>query len=225
MAVFKQIAIDGPAGAGKSSVAKRLAEKLKFIYVDTGAMYRALAYKALKNRISVTDNQMLIELAQTTSISFQIDIFNTQRIICDGEDVTEAIRKPEVSEVVSIVAAIPKVRESLVNKQRTLAKSNNIIMDGRDIGTTVLPNADFKFFLVASLEERSRRRLAEFKNKGYEVSLAGVKEDISKRDKLDSERETSPLKPAEDALIIDTSDLNISQVVDHILSVVVDGGV
>lgn len=225
MTVYKQIAIDGPAGAGKSSVAKNLAEKLKFIYVDTGAMYRALAYKALKNKIRVTDQLKLIELARTTSINFLLDINNVQRVICDGEDVTEAIRRPEVSEIVSIVAAIPEVRVNLVEKQRALANSNNIIMDGRDIGTIVLPQADYKFFLVASLEERARRRLEEFKNKGYEINLTGVLQDITKRDKLDSERETAPLKPAEDALIIDTSDLNISQVVNLILEVVKDGGV
>ena len=147
MTNFKQIAIDGPAGAGKSSVAKKLAEKLKYIYVDTGAMYRALTYKALKKGVSVTDTKKLIELAKTTLIDFQIDDSNVQRVICDGEDVTEAIRRPEVSDAVSVVAAIPEVRESLVIKQRALAKSNNIIMDGRDIGTIVLPDADFKFFL------------------------------------------------------------------------------
>ncbi|NMA02114.1 MAG: (d)CMP kinase [Clostridia bacterium] len=224
MTNFKQIAIDGPAGAGKSSVAKKLAEKLKYIYVDTGAMYRALTYKALKKGVSVTDTKKLIELAKTTLIDFQIDDSNVQRVICDGEDVTEAIRRPEVSDAVSVVAAIPEVRESLVIKQRALAKSNNIIMDGRDIGTIVLPDANFKFFLIASLEERAKRRLEEFKSKGYKVTLKGVIDDITKRDKLDSERETSPLRPAEDALIIDTSDLNITQVVNHILNVVNNGG-
>lgn len=216
-----QIAIDGPAGAGKSSVAKILANKLGFIYIDTGAMYRALTYKALKNNIKFNQKQALINLAGNTAIDFKNEQNSTsQRIFCDGQDISEMIRSPEVSQNVSLIAAIPEIRDYMVKLQQELGSKNNVIMDGRDIGTIVLPNAKYKFFLTASLEERANRRALELNEKGYQVDYNEVYNEISRRDKLDSERDVAPLKPAEDAIIIDTSNLNIEEVVNKILSLV-----
>jgi len=216
-----QIAIDGPAGAGKSSVAKILADKLRYIYIDTGAMYRAITYKALKNRISFNDVSSLIELTRLTTITF----FNenrtkSQRIFCDDNDITDLIRSPEVSQKVSLLASIPGVREHMVKMQQNLGQKNNVIMDGRDIGTVVLPQAKYKFFLTASLKERAERRAKELESKGYQINHIEIYNEIAKRDKLDSEREVAPLKPAKDAIIIDTSNLSLQEVIDKILRVI-----
>lgn len=213
-----QIAIDGPAGAGKSSVAKKLADKLGFIYVDTGAMYRALTYKALKNGINLSNERSLVELAKITEITFGCG--KAQKVFCDGEDVTELIRSPQVSQKVSLVAAYPEVRKYMVKMQQSLGQNHNIIMDGRDIGTVVLPHAQYKFFLTASLEERAKRRKLELEKKGYRFTNDDIIEEIAERDKLDSQREVGPLKPAEDAIVIDTSNLTLNEVINKILAII-----
>lgn len=219
-----QIAIDGPAGAGKSTVAKVLAEKLGFIYIDTGAMYRALTYKIIEKNINITDTAILINLAQNTSITFDNSTgLENQLVYCDEKNVTQLIRTPEVNNLVSKIAAISEIREIMVAMQRKLSFTHNVIMDGRDIGTVVLPKAKYKFFLTASLEERAKRRLKEFWTKGYELQYESVLKDIENRDMLDSTRELSPLKSAEDAVIIDTSRLKLTEVVAKILEIVTKG--
>ncbi|ERM91855.1 cytidylate kinase [Caldanaerobacter subterraneus subsp. yonseiensis KB-1] len=206
-----KIAIDGPAGAGKSTVAKKLAKLLGFTYIDTGAMYRAITLKVLRENISLEDEERIIEAARKSDISL-----DGERVFLDGEDVSEEIRKPIISEKVSVVSQIPEVREILVKKQRKIAEGKNVVMDGRDIGTVVLPDAQFKFFLTASLEERARRRYEELKNKGTEVKYEEVLEEIKKRDSLDSGRKTSPLTIPEGAILIDTTDLTEEEVVERV---------
>jgi cytidylate kinase len=215
------IAIDGPAGAGKSTVAKLVAEKLGYIYIDTGAMYRAITWKALVNKISVEDEIRMARLAQNTVIDFYVDIQTKKQLIfCDGQDVTEEIRSPEVSKLVSHVAKIPGVRLVLLKQQQLLATKNNVVMDGRDIGSNVLPNAPFKFFLTASVEERARRRFLELSNKGYKISQADVVTEIIERDKIDQERSVAPLVKTSDAIEIDTSFLKPVEVVNKIISII-----
>ncbi|MEQ2129248.1 (d)CMP kinase [Caldanaerobacter subterraneus KAk] len=206
-----KIAIDGPAGAGKSTVAKKLAKLLGFTYIDTGAMYRAITLKVLRENISLKDEERIVEVARKSDISL-----DGERVFLDGEDVSEEIRKPIISEKVSVVSQIPEVREILVKKQRKIAEGKNVVMDGRDIGTVVLPDAQFKFFLTASLEERARRRYEELKNKGTEVKYEEVLEEIKKRDSLDSSRKTSPLTIPEGAILIDTTDLTEEEVVERV---------
>lgn len=219
-----QIAIDGPAGAGKSTVAKILAQKLGYIYIDTGAMYRALTYKILEQNMDITNLNLLKSLAQTTTIYFDNQKgVNNQLVYCDGKDVTELIRSPVVNKNVSKIALIPEIRTIMVNMQQELSLSNNVIMDGRDIGTIVLPGAKYKFFLTASIEERAKRRSKEFEEKGYEISYKTVLNDIEKRDMLDTTRAISPLKPAENAILIDTSNLTLKEVVEKILKIVMEG--
>lgn len=219
-----QIAIDGPAGAGKSTVAKILAQKLGYIYIDTGAMYRALTYKIIKNKLDITNVPLIKELAKNTDITFDNSRgLSSQLVYCDGNDVTELIRSPEVNKLVSKVASIPEIRDIMVEMQRKLSLTANVIMDGRDIGTVVLPDAKYKFFLTASLEERASRRLKEFREKGYDLKYQAVLDDISKRDFLDSTREIAPLKPAQDALIIDTSNMSLTEVVAKISKIVLEG--
>lgn len=219
-----QIAIDGPAGAGKSTVAKILAQELGYIYIDTGAMYRALTYKIIKEKLDLTDISLLKELAEKTNITFDNGQgFANQLVYCDGEDVTQLIRSPGVNKLVSKVASIPEIREIMVLKQRNLSLTANVIMDGRDIGTVVLPDAKYKFFLTASLQERANRRLKELKEKGYNVQYAGVLDDIAQRDLMDSTRDVAPLKPARDAVIIDTSNMSLNEVVSKIKKIVLEG--
>ncbi|AAM24572.1 Cytidylate kinase [Caldanaerobacter subterraneus subsp. tengcongensis MB4] len=206
-----KIAIDGPAGAGKSTVAKKLAKLLGFTYIDTGAMYRAITLKVLRENISLEDEERIVEVARKSDISL-----DGERVFLDGEDVSEEIRKPIISQKVSVVSQIPEVREILVKKQRKIAEGKNVVMDGRDIGTVVLPDAQFKFFLTASLEERARRRYEELKNKGTEVKYEEVLEEIKKRDSLDSGRKTSPLTIPEGAILIDTTDLTEEEVVERV---------
>jgi cytidylate kinase len=206
-----KIAIDGPAGAGKSTVAKKLAKLLGFTYIDTGAMYRAITLKVLRENISLKDEERIVEVARKSDISL-----DGERVFLDGEDVSEEIRKPIISQKVSVVSQIPEVREILVKKQRKIAEGKNVVMDGRDIGTVVLPDAQFKFFLTASLEERARRRYEELKNKGTEVKYEEVLEEIKKRDSLDSGRKTSPLTIPEGAILIDTTDLTEEEVVERV---------
>ena len=211
-----QIAIDGPAGAGKSTVAKLVAKKLNLFYVDTGAMYRAIAYKVLKNELPIEDEQSVSQLAKTTEVVLD---HSEERIVwCDGEDVTEAIRSPEISRAVSIVASYAGVRERLVELQRQESKRGGVVMDGRDIGTHVLPEADIKIFLTATPEERAKRRWMELVKAGKNVLFEEVAEDMQKRDRQDTEREVSPLEPAQDAVIIDTTGLSVEGMIAKIVA-------
>lgn len=209
------IAIDGPAGAGKSTVAKIVAEKLGYTYIDTGAMYRGVAWKTLKQSQAATDEDIL-RAVQEIDVRLACTE-NGTRVTVDGTDVTQEIRTPEVTHIVSRVAALGPVREKMVELQRAMAADGAIVMDGRDIGTNVLPNADVKIFLTASVEERARRRYDEMKEKGYAVNFDKLKREIALRDKQDSEREISPLRQAEDAVLLDTTSLSIDEVVAHVL--------
>ncbi len=214
-----QIAIDGPAAAGKSTVAKRLAERLSYIYIDTGAMYRAVTYKALQNNIELNDEDALDAMLQDTVI----ELFPGEKgqiVLLDGNDVSEAIRYGKVTGNVSIVAQHLKVREKMVNAQRQMASQGGVVMDGRDIGTHVLPKAQVKIFMKASVDERAERRYIEQTAKGIETPLDVLKQEISQRDKLDSERAVSPLIKADDAIEIDTTSLSIEDVTARILSIV-----
>lgn len=210
------IAIDGPAAAGKSTVAKIVAEKLNYIYIDTGAMYRALTYKAISSEISLEDEMELILILKDTTIEL-LPGDNGQLIYLDGQNVTNEIRTSKVTNSVSIVAKHRLIREEMVRRQQSFAKNGGVVMDGRDIGTHVLPAAEVKIFLLASVEERAIRRHTENLQKGFPSDLQKLKEEISHRDKLDSEREVSPLKKAEDAIEIDTTSLSIEQVVEEIM--------
>lgn len=205
------IAIDGPAGSGKSTIAKRLARDYKILYLDTGAMYRACALKALKKEVELSDEAAICELMQ--DLSLDIDYANGgQRTILDGLDVSEEIREPRVSMAASTVSKYPCVRIKMVEKQREIAGRISCVLDGRDIGTYVLPAADFKFFLTASADVRAKRRYDELKAKGYEVDLDALKAEIILRDEQDSSREFAPLKRADDAEEIDTSFMTVDEV-------------
>lgn len=208
------VAIDGPAGAGKSSVSKAVAKKMGLVYVDTGAMYRACAVYAINNNIDIEEKALLPVLDK-----IKIDIGYTdegQKIYLNGEDVTERIRQQDATIGSSEIAVIPSVRLKLVELQRELAKSKSVIMDGRDIGTYVLPNADLKIFLTASVEKRAERRYKEMTEKGMACDFERVCEDIKFRDKNDSEREFAPLRKAEDAVLIDSTEMSFDEVCDAI---------
>ncbi|MBQ8541553.1 MAG: (d)CMP kinase [Clostridia bacterium] len=211
-----QIAIDGPAGAGKSTISKFVASEMGYLYIDTGAMYRAIGYKVLKNNISLDENEKIELLAKESEIELKITDHG-QSIYLDGVDVTGKIRTPEVSMAASRVSAIGGVRRTLVDLQRKIAGSNNVIMDGRDIGTVVLPDAEIKIFLTASAEDRAMRRYLELKEKGVETSYQEVLEDMQKRDYQDSHRAESPLKAALDATVIDTSGQTLGESVKLIV--------
>lgn len=211
-----QIAIDGPAAAGKSTIAKITATKLGYTYIDTGAMYRALTYKALEEHIDVYDDDALTRLLERIVIELT-PTEEGQIVRVDGEDITEAIRSQEVTSNVSATAAQPHVRELMVEKQRLLANSKGVVMDGRDIGTAVLPNAELKIFMTASVEERAERRFAENTKRGINRSMDELCQDIADRDKADTERIASPLKQASDAIFIDTTSMSIEQVADEII--------
>ncbi|ADU30111.1 (d)CMP kinase [Evansella cellulosilytica] len=217
------IAIDGPAGAGKSTVAKMVAEKLSFIYIDTGAMYRALTYEALKENVEISNGEKLIDLLKKTSIEL-INKSGKQLIMLNNNDVTEEIRLSEVTNNVSYVARHVEVREEMVRLQQQLAKHGGTVMDGRDIGTAVLPSAEIKVFLTATVDERARRRHEEHLSKGQPSDLELLKSEISQRDKLDSERAVAPLKKADDAIEIDSTFLSIPEVVGKILTIVYEKG-
>lgn len=214
-----QIAIDGPASAGKSTVAKIIAKNLGFIYCDTGAMYRAVTYLGLKHHADLTNAAQLLALLAQSPISFASSTVG-QKVFLGDEDVTVQIRTPLVSENVSAVSALPEIRERLVDLQQEIADSQNIVMDGRDIGTHVLPNAQVKIFLVASVAERARRRYDENLSKGIASDLAEIESAIEKRDYLDSHRAVSPLMKAEDAVEVDTTGQTIDQVVATIQALI-----
>ena len=210
-----QVAIDGPAGAGKSSVAKVLARRLGCIYLDTGAMYRAVTWLAMNQQVAFDDESGMKQLLDTLQLEFK-EIDGVQHLFCNGTDVTEAIRTPEISANVSAVSMIPMVREEMTSQQRKIAAGFDVLMDDRDIGTTVLPDAQYKFFLTASLEERARRRALELEQKGVAVDIEQLMADIALRDEKDSNREVSPLRQAEDAVLVDTSDLTFDEVVEKL---------
>lgn len=210
------VAIDGPAGAGKSTVAKLVAQELHLVYIDTGAMYRAVAWKVLHQKKGVT-TAAIEEVAQDIDVRLYYKGGRT-RVFVDGKEVTDEIRTPEVSHIVSKVASLALVREKMVELQRKMAESGSVLMDGRDIGTNVLPNASVKIYLTASIEERAKRRAKELLEKGHVVSEADVEKEIAARDKADMEREISPLRQADDAVLLDTTGLSIKEVVSRILS-------
>ncbi len=211
------IAIDGPAGAGKSTIAKLIAEKLNIFYLDTGAMYRAVALKVLESNIDPRDKEQVIRCLDTTDI--EVDYKGKQQIVLlDGKDVTANIRTPEVSKAASCIAVIPEVRMKLVEIQRKIASERPIVVDGRDIGTFVLPDASYKFFLTATIEERARRRWEEMQKSGKAITLEDVMTEIKERDLNDSNRSFAPLKKAGDAVLIDTTHLSIDGVVNKILA-------
>lgn len=213
------IAIDGPAGAGKSTIAKMIAKKRDLLYLDTGAMYRACALKAIRSGISCTDATKVKEMLMDTTISISFDQDRCQQIYLDNENVSSLIRTPEVSTGASDISAIPAVRLQMVEIQREIAKDCDVIMDGRDIGTFVLPDAAVKIFLTASVEERANRRLLEFWQKGRaDVTYEEVKKEMEYRDYNDSHRELAPLKKAEDAIEIDTTAKSIDEVVEEIIA-------
>lgn len=211
----KVIAIDGPAGAGKSTIAKAVAEKLAYTYIDTGAMYRAVALAAIRSGVA-EDEEALADIAAKAEIDMCVRD-GVNHILLNGEDVTDAIRKPEVGAMASPVSAVAAVREYLVAAQRKLAERGSVVMDGRDIGTVVLPGADCKIFLTADLEERVDRRFAELVAKGLDTTRDAVREDISTRDWRDSHRETSPLKQADDAVLLDSTGMTIDEVLARVL--------
>lgn len=208
------VAIDGPAGAGKSTIAKLLAKKLEFQYLDTGAMYRSLTLKAIRAGIGLEDEASLVALARQTVIDLKGDAQKGLRVFLDGEDVSEAIRTPEVTGKTFYIARAPRVRGIMVEWQRTIGSRSNVVMEGRDIGTVVFPHAQYKFYLDASVEERARRRHKEFKEKGKDISLEQVMEDVRSRDESDFTRSVGPLKKAADAIIIDSTSMTIEQVVE-----------
>lgn len=213
------IAIDGPAAAGKSTVAKIIAQSLSYVYIDTGAMYRALTYACLKQGIDVNDESSVAKVLNVIEIRFE-NRGDGQQVLLNGDNVTDAIRSPEVTNTVSIPAKHRLVREEMVKRQRVLGENGGVVMDGRDIGTHVLPYAEVKIFLLASVEERAQRRYLENTEKGFSSDLEKLKEEIALRDKLDSEREFAPLQKAEDAIELDTTSLSIEQVVEKIMDIV-----
>ncbi|ENH97355.1 cytidylate kinase [Gracilibacillus halophilus YIM-C55.5] len=210
------IAIDGPAAAGKSTVAKWVAKDLEYVYIDTGAMYRSLTYACLQNQIELTNEQEVLSLLKSINITLTED----QNVYIDQQNVTEAIRTSQVTQSVSAVASIPEVRQEMVKQQKILAAKRGVVMDGRDIGTHVIPDAEVKIFLNASVVERAKRRHQENMDKGFSSDLEQIKKDIERRDQIDSEREVSPLRKADDAIEIDTTSKTIQDVANEILSIV-----
>ena len=212
------IAIDGPAGAGKSTVAKLIAKELGFLYIDTGAMYRALTLKVLENKIALDDIARIIELAKNTRVELRNNQFGPQEVLVDGKDVTLKIRQPRITQFVSDIAKIKGVREVMLALQRNTAKQGNVVLDGRDIGTVVFPNADKKFYIDAEFNERVRRRYKELTDLGQNVTLKDIESDLRNRDTIDSTRQFAPLKKAEDATYIDTTNMTVEQVVNELLN-------
>ena len=213
------IAIDGPAGAGKSTLARQAAEKLGYIYVDTGALYRTIALFMLQRRIDPYDTQAVANVLPMVDVDIK-HVNGEQRVYLCGENVSAVIRTPEISNAASIVAANPKVREFLADVQEDMAHNNNVIMDGRDIGTVVLPNAQVKIFLTASPEKRAERRYIELKEKGMDVDYEHILADVKQRDYQDSHRAIAPLRPADDAVLLDTTDCDLEQSLIRLLDII-----
>ena len=212
------IAIDGPAGAGKSTIARRVAKELSFIYVDTGAMYRAMALYLLRKEVNKDDTEQIGNICQDAEISIEYQN-GEQIVLLNDENVNSYLRTEEVGNMASVSSAVPRVREKLLSLQRKLARDMSVVMDGRDIGTTILPDADVKIYLTASSLTRAKRRYLELQEKGTVCNLYEIQKDIEERDQRDMNREISPLRQAEDAVLVDSSDLTIQQVVDRILQI------
>ena len=218
--IYKSIAIDGPAGAGKSTLARQLAKELGFLYVDTGAIYRTVALAVLRAGADPADPAQVVPLLEGMNIQMGYGGDGVQRMGLGPEDVTEAIREHRISGAASKVSAIPAVRAFLLDYQRGLSRAHDIVMDGRDIGTVVLPNADVKIFLTAAPEARARRRLLELEQRGQEADFGAILHDIKERDFQDEHRPVAPLKRAEDAVLLDTTNLNLEQSCDRLLSLI-----
>lgn len=214
----KNIAIDGPAGAGKSTVARKVAQKLSFIYVDTGAMYRAMALYLLRQKIAAEDTAGIEDACKAADITI-VHQDGEQQVLMDGEDVTAFLRTEEVGNMASVSSANGEVRRKLVALQQKLAGETDVVMDGRDIGTEVLPDAGVKIYLTASVHTRAVRRYQELREKGEKVFLEKIENDIQKRDEQDKNRENSPLRQAEDAVLVDSSEMTVDQVVEKILTI------
>ena len=212
------IAIDGPAGAGKSTIARRVAKELSFIYVDTGAMYRAMALYLLRKEVNKDDTEQIGNICQDAEISIEYQN-GEQIVLLNDENVNSYLRTEEVGNMASVSSAVPRVREKLLSLQRKLARVMSVVMDGRDIGTTILPDADVKIYLTASSLTRAKRRYLELQEKGTVCNLDDIQKDIEERDQRDMNREISPLRQAKDAVLVDSSDLTIQQVVDRILQI------
>mgnify|MGYP005766059745 FL=1 len=211
------VAVDGPAGAGKSTIAKLVAKKMGYIYVDTGAMYRGLAIHFLKKGVNPEEKEAVAEACRDAEVTIGYES-GVQQIYLNGENVTDMLRTEEVGNMASRTSAIPEVREKLLELQRSLAREKDVIMDGRDIGTNILPDADVKIYLTASVETRAKRRYDELKEKGESCDLEEIARDIKDRDERDMTREIAPLKKAEDAVLVDSSDMSIEEVVSEICS-------
>ena len=216
------IAIDGPAGAGKSTIARLAAKELGFIYVDTGALYRAIGLSASRRSLTAEDKDAIIEMLTAIKVELAFNEKHEQIVLLDGEDVSGLIRTPEISMMASAVSAIPEVRAFLLDLQRDIAHTNNVIMDGRDIGTVVLPDAKIKIFLSASPECRARRRYDELIEKGMDVKYEDILSDVIARDYADSHRDIAPLKPADDAIMVDTSGEDLETSVNKLLTIMRD---
>lgn len=217
---FKSIAIDGPSGAGKSTLARRVAQAMGYLYVDTGAIYRTLGLAALRRGVSPEDSGRVVELLEQIRIDLRHGGDGLQHMYLDGEDVSAAIREPAVSHYASAVSAIPEVRAFLMEMQRDLARRQNVIMDGRDIGTVVLPDADVKIFLTATAEDRARRRYEELVARGQQADYDTVYRDLLERDEHDSSRAAAPLRQAEDAILVDTTGNSLEQSFDVLLATI-----
>lgn len=218
------IAIDGPAAVGKSTIGKLIARELGFLYIDTGAIYRAITWKVLKNNININDENVISNMVSNTYITIEEanckSLNDYYHIFVDGEDVAEEIRNPRIDQNVSQIARLPKIRKQLIYLQRILAEKGDIVMEGRDIGSVILPKADIKFYFTASEEERIKRRHKELMNKGYSIDYEKVKKQIIQRDKIDSRRKYAPLIKAKDAILIDSTEKSIEEVKDKILKIV-----
>ena len=211
------VTIDGPAASGKSTTAKLVAEKLGWLYLDTGAMYRALTVKVLREKLSLNDTVRICTLAETVKIEL-IPSHNSTKVFLDGEEVTQDIRHPDVDKAVGPVCEIPRVRDVMVALQRSMAKEGNIVAEGRDMGTVVFPDAEYKFYMVASIEGRAIRRRNDLIAQGIDVSISTLKQEIEERDRRDSSRAISPLKRAKDAILIDTTRMNINEQVAFVVN-------